>query len=140
MANVKRNPIALAAQQGGALAEFAVVAPIIIVLLFGILEFGVAFYTKGLITNASREGARFGVVFTTPRKTAAEIQSKVNEYLVKAGFPQTAATSVTGAGGATGSLLTVNVSYPYSFQVLPHFVQGFTGSITLQAVTAMRME
>jgi len=122
------------------LAEFAVAAPIIIVLLFGILEFGVAFYTKGLITNASREGARFGVVFTTPRKTGAQIQSKVNEFLVKAGFTQTTATSVTGAGGATGSLLTVNVSYPYNFQVLPHFVQGFTGSITLRAVTAMRME
>ncbi|MBM4284224.1 MAG: pilus assembly protein [Deltaproteobacteria bacterium] len=127
-------------QRGGAIAEFAVVVPLLVAFLFAIVEFGLAFYAKGLLTNAGREGARFGVVYTTPRKTAAEIQAKVNEYLTKSGFTETAGITVSGAGGDTGSPLTVIVSYPYSFQVLPPFVQGLVGTVNLTAETVMRME
>jgi Flp pilus assembly protein TadG len=129
-----------AQQRGGAIAEFALAAPLLVVFLFAIVEFGLAFYTKGLLTNAGREGARHGVVYTTPRKTAVEIQAKVNEYLTKAGFTETAAITVGGAGGTSGSLLSVIVSYPYNFQVLPPFVQGLAGTVTLTAETVMRME
>ena len=128
--------------RGGSVAEFALLAPVFIVLLFGVVEFGLAMYAKGVLTNASREGARLGVVFGTPRKTEAEIIARVTEYLNKAGFTDTpqVTVNVTGEGGSSNSTLTVSVSYPYTFQVLPNFVQGLTGTLTLTATTNMLME
>jgi Flp pilus assembly protein TadG len=127
-------------QEGASLVEFAVLAPLFVVLLFALLEFGLSLYTKEVVTNASREGARFGVVYTTPRRTSDEIRTKVQEYLTKAGFTGTPDVNVTGAQGASGAALTVSVTYPYNFQVLPHFVNTLTGTINLTANTIMLME
>ena len=49
--------------KGASAVEFALVLPILIVLLFGIVEFGLLMYNKAVITNASREGARDGHLF-----------------------------------------------------------------------------
>jgi Flp pilus assembly protein TadG len=115
-------------QEGAGLVEFAVVAPLLAILLFGLLEFGLSVYSKEVLTNASREAARFGVVYTTPRKTTAEIKAKVQEYLTKAGFTDTPTINVTGAQGSSGDPLTISVSYHYTFQVLPHFVCSLAGT------------
>ena len=127
-------------ESGASLVEFAILAPIFVVLLFGLLEFGLAMYNKGVLTNASREGARFGVVYATPPRTSGEITGKVQEYLTKSGFTDTATINVTGAQGASGSPLVVAVSYPYNFQVLPNFVCSLTGPLNLTANTVMLME
>jgi Flp pilus assembly protein TadG len=120
--------------------EFSLLAPLFVVLLFGLVEFGLSIYSKGVLANASREGARFGVVYTTPRKTNTEVQSRVQDYLTKSGFTNTATINVTGAGGASGSALTVAVTYPYTFQVLPNFVSSLAGTLNLTANTVMLME
>ncbi len=127
-------------QEGASLVEFSVIAPLFVVLLFGLVEFGMSIYDKELLTNASREGARFGVIYCTPRKTSTQIQSQVQTYLTNAGFTDTATKNVTGAGGASGSQLSVSVSYPYHFQVLPNFVSGLAGTMTLRSNTIMLME
>jgi Flp pilus assembly protein TadG len=127
-------------EEGASVVEFAILAPLFVVLLFGLVEFGLAIYSKGMITNASREGARFGVVYSTPRKTDAEITSKVQEYLANAGFLDSVHINVIGAQGTSGTPLTVSVTYPYTFQVLPNFVSGFTGAMNLTANTVMLME
>jgi Flp pilus assembly protein TadG len=127
-------------QEGAGVVEFAIIAPLFAMLLFGLVEFGLAMYEKGVVTNASREGARFGVVYSTPRKTQAEIVTKVQEYLTKSGFTTPATINVTGAQGASGNPLSVTVTYPYNFQVLPNFVAGLTGSMNLSANTVMLME
>jgi Flp pilus assembly protein TadG len=127
-------------QQGAGVVEFAIIAPLFAMLLFGLVEFGLAMYNKGVVTNASREGARFGVVYSTPRKTDAEIITKVQEYLTKSGFKDTATINVTGAQGTSGNPLNVTVTYPYNFQVLPNFVCGMIGSLVLNANTVMLME
>jgi Flp pilus assembly protein TadG len=137
---MKAHKLSSRKQQGASLVEFAVLAPVFVVLLFGLVEFGMSIYSKEVIGNASREGARFGVVYTTPRKTTTEIRTKVQDYLTKSGFTSTATINVTGAGGASGSSLTVAVTYPYSFQVLPSFVSGLTGTINLTANSIMLME
>jgi Flp pilus assembly protein TadG len=127
-------------QEGASLVEFSLLAPLFVVLLFGLVEFGLSIYSKGVLANASREGARFGVVYTTPRKTNTEVQSRVQDYLTKSGFTNTATINVTGAGGASGSALTVAVTYPYTFQVLPNFVSSLAGTLNLTANTVMLME
>ena len=127
-------------EEGAGLVEFAILAPLFVMLLFGLLEFGLALYNKGVVTNASREGARFGVVYATPRKTEGEIIAKVQEYLTKSGFTDTANINVTGAQGISGNPLSVTVTYTYHFEVLPNFVTEFTGSPDLTANTVMLME
>jgi len=47
---------------GGAMVEFAIVLPLLLILVFGIIEFGILFYNKSVLANASREGARMGII------------------------------------------------------------------------------
>ncbi len=133
-------------QNGGAAVEFALILPLLIVLLFGIVEFGLLLYNKQIITNASREGARAGVVAGIPRLDDAGIQAVVNKYadkyLVTFGtknFPPPVILPVESArtGFLFGKDLSVKITYDYDFLVLKAF--GF-GPITLRAQTIMKME
>jgi len=47
---------------GASAVEFAIVLPLLMLLLFGMIEFGLIIYNKQVITNASREGARYAIV------------------------------------------------------------------------------
>jgi Flp pilus assembly protein TadG len=127
-------------QQGSSVVEFALISPIFLLLLFGILEFGLVMYSKGIITQAGREGARFGVVYSTPPKSAAQIQTQVQDYLTGAGFTGPVTITVTGAGGAKGAPLGVKVAYTYQYLVLPNFVTSLGGNLNLSTETVMLME
>ncbi len=120
--------------------EFALVLPLLLMCLFGVIEMGLAWYTKQVVTNASREGARAGIVYSEPKMTASEITNVVQNYLNNAGFTQPVTITVTGAGGASGTSLTVTVSCAYHFNVLPGFVQSMVGDINIASTTVMRHE
>ena len=131
-------------ERGAELIEFAIVAPILILLLAGIFDFGMMFRTYEAVTNAAREGARVGVL---PGYAPADVQSRVGQYLTAAGLSGAYTVNVvnvpvaTGAGVFTARSVTVN--YPYQFVILggvgPLFGGSF-GSISLQAVSVMRTE
>jgi Flp pilus assembly protein TadG len=128
-------------EDGAALVEFALLLPLLMMILFGIIEFGLVLYNQEVITNASREGARYGIVIGSPRPTAGQIQGVVNTYLTNAGLDSGNATvSVAGAQGASGSDLTVSVAYPYNFLVLPNFAVGLDNTLILSAATLMKLE
>ena len=65
--------------RGASAVEFALILPLLIVILFGIVEFGLLMYNKAVITNASREGARAGIVFS-PRPNVPDIKQVVRNY------------------------------------------------------------
>ena len=67
-------------QNGASAVEFAIIAPLLFVLLFGIVEFGFLLYNKAMITNAAREGARAGIIFNTTRLSEAGICQVVLDY------------------------------------------------------------
>lgn len=132
-------------QKGAAAVEFALVLPVLLILVFGIVEFSVALYDKAVITNASREGARAGIVFRVPPMTDGEILDTVSTYcqnrLLTFGTPTQVTTTIVREGtGASGDDLTVQVQYQYGFLVIPKFITGITGGIQLDAQTIMRME
>ena len=54
-------------ESGGSLIDFAITTPLLFIIAFGIMEFGILLYDKAVITNASREAARAGIVFDTAR-------------------------------------------------------------------------
>ena len=130
-------------QNGAALVEFAIVLPVLLMLIFGMIEFSILLYDKAMITNASREGARAGIVYSPTPVTKEKIELTVNNYLqthlISLGGAS-APTITAGQCTGTGAPLTVTVTYPYNFLVLPDFVQSLSGTLTLSAQTVMRCE
>ncbi len=134
-------------QKGASLVEFALVLPLLMLILWGIIEFSLLLYNKQVITNASREGARAGIVAQSPRVTGGEIVGVVNNYcatyLVTFGGGVLSISS-SAAGTSFGDPLTVTVTYPYQFLVFHNisntFFGGSFGTIPLTAVTVMRYE
>lgn len=66
--------------------ELAAVLPLILLLLFGVWEVGRLVEVQQIMTNAAREGGRQA---STGRKTTAEVQQAVLDYLTRAGVPTT---------------------------------------------------
>ena len=136
--------------EGAAAVEFAIVLPLLLVLLFGIIEFGVLLFDKAMITNASREGARRAILFQDPRPTLGDVQSVVNAYCANhlitfaaTPSPPTIATNPamsTLTAASAGTNLTVTVTYPFRFLLIPAFVTSITCNVTLSGVTTMRVE
>ena len=133
-------------EDGQSLVEFALILPIILILLLGIVEFGLILYNQHVITNASREGARYGIVVQNPRRTVAEIEGVVDAYcadhLVTFGSstPTTTVTPDPTTGALFGDDLTVKVAFHYDFLVLPGFINSWMGGLDLGAHTTMKYE
>jgi len=128
------------ASPGAAAVEFALVLPLFLALLFGIVEFGLVMHAKGIITQASREGARFGVLYSLNPRSQDDIKGHVYQYLLYAGFTHIAPDNITVTAADSGTAWSVKVDYPYQFTVLPDFISGLVGEITLSADTVMRRE
>lgn len=103
---------------GQALVEFALVMPIVLLMLVGIIEFGRAWNVQQVMTDAAREGARHGVL-ANPAITQASVVGNINAALARAAI-DTTVTQITliGFGGGTGTLLTVDIQTPYQFMFL----------------------
>ncbi|MEM5338101.1 TadE/TadG family type IV pilus assembly protein [Paraburkholderia azotifigens] len=134
-----------ASQRGAAAIEFAIVLPLLLLVVFGIVELGIALYDKAMITNASREGARAGVVLRNPKPTSQDITNVVlaycQNYLLTFGTGNTPTVTVpSGVGGTFGTPLTVTVSYQYSGLGLGAMLSAFTGPIVMTATTIMNNE
>lgn len=135
-------------QRGAAAVEFAVVLPLLLLLLFGIIEFTILLFDKALLTNASREGARAGIVFAQPRVPDATIQAVVSNYcasnLISFGNDTLPPPTVTRTGTNSGDTLTVTVHYNFRFLVFSNLLTLFGGTyrdgVPLRAVTSMRLE
>ncbi len=146
----------LRSEQGAAVVEFAVVLPLLLLIVFGIVEFSFILYNQAMITNASREGARTGIIVQTPRKSTGEITTVVNNYLnnylvnFNSGAPPAPAVvvkinDVVGDPSTAGLVsaqdyLTVEVSYNYDFLIIPDFITSIAGTKTLFASSTMRAE
>lgn len=141
----------LAGEQGTALLETAMTLPLLLIVSVGIFEFGRAFQTQQVLTNAAREGARLAVL---PNQTAAAVDTRVRSYLTSGQLANAAsatvvvnpASAVPIGGGATATASLVTVSYPFQFMVLQPvaslLVSGSTlgAPFTLTASAAMRNE
>ena len=66
-------------QDGVVAVEFVILFPLFLLIIAGIVEFGHLFYVRHTLTNASREGARAAVVYTTDRPTGKLGQKRTGE-------------------------------------------------------------
>ena len=150
---MKRMCKRLGGEQGTALIETAMTLPLLLLVSVGIFEFGRAFQTWQVLTNAAREGARLAVM---PSPVPGAVDTRVRSYLTSGQLDPTAianatvvvdpATTVDIGGGATATASLVTVSYPFEFMVLQPvaslLVAGSTAGqpITLTATATMRNE
>jgi Flp pilus assembly protein TadG len=136
-------------ERGTALLETAMTLPLLLIVSVGIFEFGRAFQTWQVLTNAAREGARMAVL---PNSTDANVKARVQSYLTKGqlnatpGIVLNPASTVDIGGGVTAKSSLVTVSYPFKFMVLQPvaslIVSGATygAPFTLTASAEMRNE
>jgi Flp pilus assembly protein TadG len=95
-------------ERGQSLVEFALVLPIFIIMLFGIIEFGRLWETVNVVTSAAREGARVAAV-TLP--DPAQVNSAAQNVLQAGNI---AGATVTVAGPNANSEVTVTVTFNYT--------------------------
>ena len=126
-------------ESGASAVEFALLLPVLMMILFGIIEFGLALYRQAILTNASREGARLGIVQSIPAITTAQIDARIDNYLTAAGIIPGDVTRAIVAGGATGTPVTVTLTLPYTYAVLPGLT-SIAPTINLVASTVMSHE
>ena len=129
----------LASERGQALLETAVTLPLVLLVSVSIFEFGRAYQTSQVITNAAREGARVAVL---PSSTDADVQSRVTAYLQNGhlGNLNTVTVSIdrnttVAVGASTATTSTVTVNYPFSFMPEEMAKASASGSATSPTVT-----
>lgn len=122
--------------RGQSLIEFAFILPVLLLVLFGITEFGRAILTVNILTSAAREGCRKAVV-TAPN--IDEVTDKVTEVCRAAGVTP---TSITVNGPDIDDPdRRVTVVVRADFQVVTGSILGsFNGTIPLSATSVMRHE
>lgn len=123
-------------QKGTTLLEFALVLPLFLVILFGMITFSVALYNKTVLTMATREGARAGAMFV-PDRTVSMIDSAATATALQ--FCQNNLISF-------GPAMTCNVTPTIQDSILTVTANGtYTGiyvfsGMVISAQTSMRLE
>jgi len=104
-------------ERGQTAVEFALVAPILIVLVLGIIQIGVAFHDYVTLTDAARAGARKAIVARFSGGSLSDAQQAVRNSASSLN-QSTLGVSVTDPSWNTpGSLVTVTATYPYSINI-----------------------
>jgi Flp pilus assembly protein TadG len=132
----------LSSQRGQALLETALVLPLVLLVATSIFEFGRAYQTWQVLTNASREAARIAVL---PGTTDLDIQTRVQQYLTAGQLPGTASVAVDrtrtiSIGLGTAASTRITVSYPFNFLVLNPVAKLVVGNSSLGAAFTMNAQ
>lgn len=120
-------------QRGQAVIEFALTLPLLLLVLFGITEFGRALLTSNVMHQATREGARVAAVALDPNDTGP-ILARMNQLLVPA---QITPSSVSSAFDPVTRTVTVTITT--DFVVLAGGILGTVG-FPITATTVMKYE
>jgi hypothetical protein len=133
--------------RGAAAVEFAVVAPVFVLLIFGMIEYGRMVMVQQMLTNASREGARRAVL---EGATESDVQEVVRDYLTPANIPVSNSdiTILIGDQPTSSPLNSADFGEPIHVKVGINFGQVswlpspmyLSSSTRMEAVSVMRKE
>jgi len=149
----------LGAEHGGIAVEFAIIFPILMLLVFGVIDFGHAWYMKQIVSNASREGARYGTRSTGSTAAANALNPSISNYILntsaengdKGGLglynqlqgDNPTVPTPTGPGytdSTSGNALYVKVTATKTWWVVNKFVPGMEPTSTISSTTCMAVE
>lgn len=137
----KTSKIIRRGEQGQALVELALILPLMFLLLFGIIEFGRAFFQKNMTINAARDAVRFAVVQSPwNNSTNTAIQDRaINSITMQSA--RTNATVVTSPPTSFTNISTVTVTVTTKFNtVLPNFFNPLPNNTDIVGSATMRYE
>jgi Flp pilus assembly protein TadG len=126
-------------EEGQAIVEFALVLPLLMGLLLGIVQFGVIFNNYETITDAARVGARQAIVarfsgdngasaVAAAKSAASNLDLSAPGAVTAHSCPSATPSCATDDWATTGNVVTVTVTYPYSIKILDWTVKA--GSLT----------
>lgn len=137
-------------ERGAALLEAAITIPMLLLICVGIFEFGRAWQTWQVLTNAAREGARIAML---PDPTPGLAEARVREYMAGGQLPladsapvavnRSASITVNGTAVPASQ---VTIDYPFTFIVLQPVARlvspdsSVGGPLTIRAQALMRNE
>jgi Flp pilus assembly protein TadG len=137
-------------ERGTAMLEAAMTVPMLLLVAAGIFEFGRAYQTWQILTNAAREAARAAVV---PYAQSGAPEARARDYMQSGQLSNYASASVSvntnasiSIGGTNASATEVTINYPFQFvmlQPVARLVQPETslgGPLTMTASAIMRNE
>jgi hypothetical protein len=129
-------------RSGQALVEFALIVPLLLLLIIGLVEFARAWQTHQVITNTAREALRAAVV-DDPGFTQEAMYARIDEQLQIAALdPDRADVSFTGWRSGRGNAARIDLRYEFDFGLLGPMVEWATDqrSVTLHTGFVMRKE
>jgi hypothetical protein len=127
-------------EKGQSMVEFALVLPLFLIVMFLIVDFGVGFSRWLVVTNAAREGARFGSVGATTSDIEDRTSNTSNGLLdtsdIDVGYED-----LDGGGIGPGDSVVVNAEYEYALITpIGQMLDFAFGSLTLASCSDMRVE
>ena len=133
-------------RRGAAAVEFALIAPLFLLLLAGIIEFGQAFRIQHAVSNASRRGARLAAM---EGATSSQVEQQIKEHgartlqvdpsAVAVGIAVNGQAGASLADAETGAEISVTVSIPYSEAGVGFFAHMLTNT-TLSSTCTLERE
>lgn len=137
-------------QRGVAAVEFAIVLPILLIIFAGITEFGIAYYNKQVITNASREGARAGITRSNREDPDFSIEEAVQNYALDRliTFGGSSVPVLDPLPEDDGEYLKVSVKFTYTYLIFEMITRlfemfsnaNFEPNLDIRSATTMRIE
>ena len=123
-------------QKGQSLVEFAIVLPLLLLLLFGIAEFGIMLNSYLTIQNIAREGTRLGIIGGSDTEITSLIRT-TSPNLTSADL----SISITPSEGNRRSGDTLQVKVTYNYRMIVPIISALVGNIiVLTSQTSMRIE
>lgn len=122
-------------EQGNVAIEFALILPVLLLIVGGIIDFGRAYWFRQTLTWASREGARQGSILSKESWNLDLVKSKVVQSVADGCGATISASNVAvtpETGPAGGQDLTVRVTLPFSFMLIPYSINNLTGQTTMR--------
>jgi Flp pilus assembly protein TadG len=141
---LRQWPASALSERGAELVEFAIVLPLMLLIVMGIVDFGFMFQRYVVLTNAAMEGARVAVL---PGYQRADVLARVQAYALDGGIPGTVTPDVVDVSlpAPTGTWpgKEVTVTHDYGFNYLGPITALFGGgsrTVTLTARSTMRSQ
>ena len=133
MTNVTRRKIDITSERGQSLTEFALALPILALLLFAVIQFGIAFNNYVSLTDATRAGARKAAVGRQLSNPANVCVSAIRT--AAADLTQSSLSPSCSSTWQPGADVTVTATYPYRISLLGLVVKsGRLSSTTTERV------
>ena len=127
-------------ERGQALVEFAIVLPMLLLLLLGIVDFARAWNVYEVLTDAAREGARIAVVDYQPAITEQDVRDAIVEAGQRAAIGiDPADITITGFHAGRGTQATVRVEYDHELKWVGALLGLVSGDRTLSMISEFTM-